>query len=50
MKLKKRVATTCLGFSVVVVLVVMLEMNLVVQHGEHGHSWHGRLKMGNKER
>ena len=52
MKLKERVAMASLGFSVgvVLVLVVMLDMNLVIQHGEHGQRAHGRVKMGDTER
>ena len=41
-----------LGFSLAVVLLVLLDINLVIPHTEHVKSLrqHGRMKMGGSDR
>ena len=50
MKLKERLAMAGLGFSLAVVVLVLLDMNMVIPHTEQGKSQHGRVKMGGRER
>ena len=50
MKLKERLIMAALGFSLAVVLLVLLDMNLVIPHTEHGRSQHGRVRMGGREK
>ena len=50
MKLKERLIMAALGFSLAVVLLVLLDMNLVIPHTEHSGSQHGRVRMGRRER
>ena len=52
MKLKERLAMAALRFSLAVVLLVLLDINLVIPHTEHvkSLSQHGRVKMGGRDR
>ena len=50
MKLKERVAMAAIGFSLAVVLLVMLDINMVIPHIEHSNRQHGRVRMGGKIR
>ena len=50
MKLKERLAMAGLGFSLAVVVLVLLDINMVIPHTEHGKSQHGQVKMGGRER
>ena len=50
MKLKERLIMAALGFSLAVVLLVLLDMNLVIPHTGHSGGQHGRVRMGRRER
>ena len=50
MKLKERLVMAALGFSLAVLLLVLLDMNLVIPHTEHGRSQHGRVRVGGREK
>eukprot|EP00092_Neocalanus_flemingeri_P018372 GFUD01019883.1.p1 GENE.GFUD01019883.1~~GFUD01019883.1.p1 ORF type:complete len:510 (+),score=167.39 GFUD01019883.1:228-1757(+) len=49
MKLKERLVMAAMGFSLAVVLLVLLDINLVIPHTEHVNSQHGRVRMGGKD-
>eukprot|EP00092_Neocalanus_flemingeri_P072718 GFUD01089583.1.p1 GENE.GFUD01089583.1~~GFUD01089583.1.p1 ORF type:complete len:172 (-),score=65.71 GFUD01089583.1:54-569(-) len=49
MKLKERLVMAAMGFSLAVVLLVLLDINLVIPHTEHVNSQHGQVKMGGKD-
>jgi len=48
MKLKERLVMAALGFSMAVVMLVLLDMNLVIPHTEHASNLHGRVKKGGR--
>ena len=52
MKLKERLAMAALGFSLAVVLLVLMDINLVIPRTEYmkSLSQHGWVKMGGRER
>ena len=50
MKLKERLVMAALGFSLAVVMLVLLDSSLVIPHLEQGRSQHGRISMGRRER
>jgi len=49
MKLKERLVMAALGFSLAVVMLVLLDSSLVIPHLEQGRSQHGRISMGRRE-
>jgi len=49
MKLKERLAMASLGFSLAVLLLVLLDWNMVIMDTGQGRSLHGRIKIGRSE-